>query len=80
MFDEALAAHVRVTECCLAPVAETDTTAGEFEAVLATERLPVTLPAAAGSKITVKVVFCPAARLKGKAGPLTLNPAPVLMA
>lgn len=49
-------------------------------ALLAMERLPVTLPADFGAKVTLKLVFCPAVKVKGRAGPLTLKPAPVAAA
>jgi hypothetical protein len=55
-------------------------TAGEFVALLATERLPVTLPAEAGAKVTLKLVSCPAERLKGRDGPETLKPEPLTVA
>src|SRR5271167_5020245 len=50
---------------------------GEFVALLRTEALPVTLPAAVGLKVTLKSTFFPADRVKGRAGPLILKPLPV---
>ena len=50
---------------------------GEFVALLITETLPVTLPAATGEKATVNVAFCPAVRVRGTAKPPAVNPAPV---
>lgn len=80
MLGDVLATQLKVTECLFTPVAESETRPGELLALLATERLPVMLPLVAGSKITLKVVFCPAARIRGKVGPLTENPAPVIAA
>src|SRR5215472_9806988 len=66
-----LGASSRVT-----PVPESETVAGELVALLTTERLPVTLPVAVGSKLAVKVVLFPALRVKGREIPATLKPAP----
>jgi len=48
---------------------------GEFVALLATEILPVTLPAAAGAKVAVKVAVCPGVRITPET-PVALKPAP----
>jgi hypothetical protein len=48
---------------------------GEFVALLATEILPVTFPAAAGAKVAVKVAVCPGVRITPEA-PVALKPAP----
>jgi hypothetical protein len=42
--------------------------------------LPVTLPADAGLKVTVKVVLCPAVRVTGVVMPLRANPEPPIVA
>lgn len=75
--DELLAVQLRVTVCWFAPVAESAAAVGEFVALLRTERLPVTLPAVVGLKVTLKLVFCPAANVNGRAGPVKLKPVPV---
>src|SRR5579863_3608200 len=49
---------------------------GEFVALLATETLPVTLPAAAGAKVAVKVAACPGVRMSPEETPVALKPAP----
>ena len=50
--------------------------AGELVALLTTETLPVTLATTVGAKRTVRVVFCPAAKVSGRVKPLALKPAP----
>lgn len=49
---------------------------GELVALLTTETLPVTLPAAVGAKVTLKLVLCPAAKVWGRGRPLILKPVP----
>ena len=49
---------------------------GEPVALLTRERLPDTLPEAAGAKATLKLVLCPAARVRGKDRPLRENSVP----
>ena len=49
---------------------------GELVALLTRERLPDTLPEAAGAKATLKLVLWPAARVSGKVKPLIENPVP----
>ena len=49
---------------------------GEFAALLVIAMLPVAVPAAAGSKVTASVAFCPLERIAPDACPLALNPAP----
>lgn len=58
------------------PDPASETVEGELDALLATERLPVALPAAAGAKLTGKVTLWPALRLKGKVTAPRLKPAP----
>ncbi len=48
---------------------------GELVALLATEMLPVTLPAAAGVKVAVKVAVCPGFSITPET-PAALKPAP----
>ena len=59
------------------PVPYSGSLLGEFVALLRTEALPVTLPTVVGAKVRLKSVFCPADRVKGRAGPLMLKPLPV---
>jgi hypothetical protein len=54
--------------------------AGEFVALLVRVRLPLLAVPVLGAKETLKVVVVPAARVYGSAGPVTLNPAPVVVA
>ncbi len=49
---------------------------GEFVALLATDTLPLTAPAAVGAKFTLNVVLCPAVKLSGAVSPLAVKPAP----
>src|ERR1700681_3444537 len=58
------------------PVPESKMESGEFVALLATETLPVALPAAAGAKVAVKVAVCPGVRISPEETPVALKPAP----
>lgn len=49
------------------------------ERELATKRFPPTVPCDCGVNVTLKVTLCPAARVKGRAGPLVENPLPVVV-
>src|SRR5438445_47210 len=49
---------------------------GEFGALLTSETLPVMLPVLAGAKTTLKLVFCPGVRVRGRLSPPTLRPLP----
>jgi hypothetical protein len=49
---------------------------GELAALLATEILPVMLPAAAGAKVAVRVAVCAGARISPEETPAALKPAP----
>src|SRR5437879_5998534 len=53
---------------------------GELGAWLTSETLPVMLPVFAGAKATLKVVFCPGVRVRGKLSPPTLRPLPETLA
>jgi hypothetical protein len=48
---------------------------GELEALLVSDRFPVTLPAVVGANLTWKVALWPAARVVGRVNPLKLKPA-----
>ena len=47
---------------------------------LTRERLLLTLPLDVGAKVTLKLALCPVTRVSGSAGPLRLNPDPVIAA
>jgi len=49
---------------------------GELGALLTSETVPVTLPAAPGVKATLNVALLPAAMVSGTAGPVMLKPLP----
>jgi hypothetical protein len=61
-------------------VPESPTAKVEFEALLTTARLPVAAPLVCGANARLKLVLCPAARVRGKLIPLRLNPEPVAAA
>ncbi len=66
------------TEICgCTPVPESEIVAGELLALLTTDTLPNTFPAAVGPNPTLSETLCPTARLSGDDKPLTLKPAPV---
>jgi hypothetical protein len=50
----------------------------EFGAFEVTVRLPLTLPADAGVKVTAKVALCPAVSVTGAVIPLAVNPVPLI--
>ena len=63
-----------ITEICgCTPLPLSEIVAGELVALLATLRLPVALPAAAGAKLTVSVKLWPAARVTAPGKPLTVR-------
>src|SRR5512146_687086 len=64
----------------LAPVPLSATAVGELVALLAKLKLPLTVPVTVGAKFTVNDALCPAASVNGSVGPLTLKPAPVVVA
>ena len=66
--------HVKLAECGVGctPAPDSAILAGEFVALLTALALPVELPVAAGLKITLKPVLCPAARVNGNGRPLAL--------
>jgi hypothetical protein len=57
----------------VSPVPDRDTLRVEFEAVDAMARLPLTLPAVVGEKITLKLTLWPALKVAGTLKPLVLN-------
>ena len=48
-----------------------------FEALLASEMLPVAFPALVGVNVAVKLALCPAWITRGTIAPLNVNPDPV---
>jgi hypothetical protein len=61
------------------PVPDRVIVAGEFEALLVTLTLPVTLPAAAGVKVALKLAVCPEVRTSPAGRPLAVKPGPAMM-
>jgi hypothetical protein len=57
-------------------VPEREIISGEFVALLDTETLPVTLPAADGAKVAVNVATCPGDSMTPEGTPAASNPAP----
>lgn len=53
---------------------------GEFEALLRNESVPEAVPAACGSKVTVKGALCPAAMVTGNVIPVSEKPDPFQLA
>ncbi len=78
---DVLAVQDNATECALAwmPVPESEMTAGEFVALLATVTLPVKVPDVDGEKLTCKVAFCPGARVSPVETPLVVYLAPATL-
>jgi hypothetical protein len=75
---DVLGVQVNATECATVatPVPESEMESGELVALLATETLPVTLPAAAGANVAVKAAVCPGPRMSPEETPLALKPEP----
>jgi len=61
------------------PVPLSEIVAGELGALLVIAMLPERLPVAAGSRTTLNVVDCFAARTMGSVKPVTLNPVPLTL-
>ena len=61
------------------PVPDRVIVAGEFEASLVTLTLPVTLPAAAGAKVALKLAVCPEVKTSPAGRPLAVKPGPAMM-
>lgn len=62
------------------PVPLKEMTAGEFAASLASEMLPVALPACSGANLTVSVAVWPADSVAGVVMPLIVKPEPEIEA
>src|SRR5689334_6208970 len=74
---EVLEFQVKVTEWSgWTPVPDKVIEAGEFEALLTTETLPVTLPVAAGVKVAFNVTGFPGLTISPADMPLALKPGP----
>jgi len=75
---DVLGVQVKATEWLSAatPVPDSAMESGELVALLATDMLPVALPAADGENVAVKVAVCPGVRISPEETPETLNPAP----
>ena len=75
-----LASHERVTLCCLAaaPLPVTAAVTGELDALLVNETVAVVAPLVCGSKARLNEAVPPAGIVSGKAGPVSLNSAPLL--
>jgi hypothetical protein len=73
--DPLLASHVNATLCWAAavPTPVNDCVVGELAASLPNDNVPVAVPAAAGSKVTVKEALCPALRVTGNEIPDSVN-------
>ena len=61
------------------PVPDRLIEAGEFDALLATVTLPVTLPVAAGAKVTFSVTISPGVMICPLETPVALKPAPEIV-
>ena len=61
-------------------VPESETVKLGLDALLLIVRVPVGVPAVVGANTTLNDLLAPAARVRGKVNPLTLNPAPVAVA
>ena len=64
---------------CVTPLPLKVTVFGDEEALLTTDTLPVTFPAAAGAKVTFKVALCAGVRICPTEMPLRLKPAPEML-
>jgi len=80
-YDEVLGVQFKVTEWFTgaAPDPESEMARGELVALLATVTLPEKLPEVVGAKVMLKDVDCPAARVRGSAKPVALNPAALML-
>lgn len=79
--DEELGVQVKVTEWLTGEVPDpvSEMTSGELPALLLTVTLLGRLPVVEGSKVTLKEVDCPAARVRGTVKPVALNPVPLTL-
>lgn len=62
------------------PVPDKGTVSVLVAALEVRTKLPVSVPAAVGSNLTVKVTLCDASRVKGTVMPVSLNPVPLVLA
>jgi hypothetical protein len=70
---------VGLVESCIVagtPVPLSAMLVGELGALLMSETMPVTPPATAGAKASVKFDLCPGLRVRGRAKPLVVKPLP----
>ena len=67
-------------EVVVAPLPLKEIASGELEALLATNRVPDTLPTLAGAKATLQFALCPGLRVKGRVSPLSEKPLPEMAA
>ena len=79
MTDEVLAVQVNVAECASTPNPVTLMESGEFEALLRIVTLPMTLPVAAGAKVTFSVTICPGVMICPLETPEAVKPAPEIV-
>ena len=81
MTADVLAFQVRVPEWEISatPVPVKAIDAGELDALLTTETLPVALPVAAGAKVTSKVTICPEVTISPADTPLAVKPGPEIV-
>ena len=79
--DEELGVQSKVTERLTGavPDPESKMARGELVALLVTATLPERLPVVVGANVTLKEVDCPAARVRGSAKLVSLNPAPLTL-
>jgi hypothetical protein len=78
---DVLGDQVRDTEWLTAatPVPDSVMASGELVALLATDTLPVALPAADGVNVAVKIAVCPGVRISPDETPEALKPAPEIV-
>src|SRR6476469_10149052 len=76
---DVLATQLTSTECCTVdPVPERPTLTEGLEALLLICSAPETLPEFCGANVTVTLLLCPEASVKGSVGPVWLKPVPVV--
>jgi len=80
-YDEVLGVQFKVTEWFTGavPDPESEMVRGELVALLVTVTLPEKLPEVVGANVMLKDVDCPAARVRGSAKPVALNPAALIL-
>ena len=65
---------------CVTPTPESGIASVGLFAFEVIVRVPLRLPAAVGENVVLNVVLCPAPRVAGRFGPVTVNPVPVAAA